>query len=608
MLEGPSLNPRRRLCASFHPSVLRQSFILFVEDDSGDTHEIRQGEGGEQGDPLMPLLWASIEPFVQSSPTSWRTNASSLSTMTSTSCCSQSALASCMLARELWAHSRIRINGGKTQIWNRGGFIPQATMPCLQSPVRMTRMPRFGLVITLHLSLNAGFVVLLSLGSHAFRANSKPLENPMSWLSRILAIQDLQSAWLFLLFCAATRFTHSVQFAHNTTLMCGNVSAVCWASHSTQLYGKSAVSLSIWAGWDCGVLLARSMLLVGAAGLIVHQHCPDHGTSPRSFLRARLGISFGLRPQQPAFDEMEPSFFSHGWQFLAGKVVEQRFRSAVRVAMHSHSASTPPFSIGSHVRASFFRRPFLFCCPLPRSTFPGASPSPTLASSPLASRTCRCGRLLDVLGHHRAACARAGVLGGRGFSVESAVVRVCREASARVSTNVFNPRLDLAVVGQDGRRLEVVADGLPLFGGAQLAIDTTLVSPIRADGCLAISAQTWMALAQAHRRKQRTCPELDATDELVWWSSPLRLVGAGRRKPVIGKGQGQVCASCLGWSGPSGLAAPLGHSFGMRECPRVRSVPVWTADLLLAPTEWFLPLQLSSQSAVTCCPQNSEGL
>ena len=32
----------------------------------------------------------------------------------------------------------------------------------------------------------------------------------------------------------------------------------------------------------------------------------------------------------------------------------------------------------------------------------------------------------------------------------------------------------------DGRRLEVVADGLPLFGDDQLAVDTTLVSALRA--------------------------------------------------------------------------------------------------------------------------------
>ena len=48
----------RRLFVSFRPSVLRQSFIVFVGRRFWDTHEIRQGEGGEQGDPLMFLFFA----------------------------------------------------------------------------------------------------------------------------------------------------------------------------------------------------------------------------------------------------------------------------------------------------------------------------------------------------------------------------------------------------------------------------------------------------------------------------------------------------------------------------------------------------------------------
>ena len=35
--------------------------------------------------------------------------------------------------------------------------------------------------------------------------------------------------------------------------------------------------------------------------------------------------------------------------------------------------------------------------------------------------------------------------------------------------------------GVDARRLQLVVDGLPLFGGAQLAVDATLVSAIRSD-------------------------------------------------------------------------------------------------------------------------------
>ena len=65
-------------------------------------------------------------------------------------------------------------------------------------------------------------------------------------------------------------------------------------------------------------------------------------------------------------------------------------------------------------------------------------------------------------------------LGRRGFPLEIAAARICREAGGRVRTNVFV--LDLGVVNQDTRRVEVV-DGLPLLQGAQLAADTTLVCP-----------------------------------------------------------------------------------------------------------------------------------
>ena len=46
-------------------------------------------------------------------------------------------------------------------------------------------------------------------------------------------------------------------------------------------------------------------------------------------------------------------------------------------------------------------------------------------------------------GHHRASCATAGVLGRRGFAVENAAARICREAGGRVSTNVWVRDLDL---------------------------------------------------------------------------------------------------------------------------------------------------------------------
>ena len=59
----------------------------------------------------------------------------------------------------------------------------------------------------------------------------------------------------------------------------------------------------------------------------------------------------------------------------------------------------------------------------------------------------------------------------------------------------------------DGRWLEVVADGLPLHGGAQ---DTAMVSPLHRDGSArqGAVAHDGAALRQAHTRKVRTCPEV----------------------------------------------------------------------------------------------------
>ena len=90
-----------------------------------------------------------------------------------------------------------------------------------------------------------------------------------------------------------------------------------------------------------------------------------------------------------------------------------------------------------------------------------------------------CNHLFDIFGHHRAACGLAGVLSRRGCAVESAVGQVCRESGAKITTNVRVRNLDIAT---DGRRLEVVDEGITLFGGVQLAIDAKLVAAHHGDG------------------------------------------------------------------------------------------------------------------------------
>ena len=141
---------------------------------------------------------------------------------------------------------------------------------------------------------------------------------------------------------------------------------------------------------------------------------------------------------------------------------------------------------------------------------------------PFSVRRCSCSRLLDSYGHHRAACSTVGVLSRRGFAVENAVVQVCREGGARVSTNIFLRDLDLDLkhASMDGRRLEVVAEGLSLFGGSQLALDAILVSALHANGIHRRNADRTdgIALREARRHKEKTHPELQGRNGACgWW-------------------------------------------------------------------------------------------
>ena len=72
--------------------------------------------------------------------------------------------------------------------------------------------------------------------------------------------------------------------------------------------------------------------------------------------------------------------------------------------------------------------------------------------------------------------------------------------------------MNLDVPIHDARRIEVVCNGLPLWHGAQLAVDATLVSPFSRDGRPhpGTETQPGVAVRTADRRKRRqTYPELD---------------------------------------------------------------------------------------------------
>ena len=51
-----------------------------------------------------------------------------------------------------------------------------------------------------------------------------------------------------------------------------------------------------------------------------------------------------------------------------------------------------------------------------------------------------------------------------------------------MATNVPLRDLNIDAPAVDGRRIDVMANGLPVWQGAQIAVDATIVSPVRRDG------------------------------------------------------------------------------------------------------------------------------
>ena len=215
-------------------------------------------------------------------------------------------------------------------------------------------------------------------------------------------------------------------------------------------------------------------------------------------------LAEGLRPEDIQASEWEPSQ-GRGWQRHASATVHSKFREqevwpslsqAERAMLRSQSGPLASVPFTARMDPEPFRVLLLRRLRMPL---------------PLTARACRCGRLLDVFGHHHAACSRVGELGKRGFAAESAVAQVCREGGARVSTNVMLRDLDISPPhSSDGRRLEVVAEGLCVFGGCQLALDATIVSALHGDGTHRRKAdvEDGVALKEARRSKEATYPEL----------------------------------------------------------------------------------------------------
>ena len=215
----------------------------------------------------------------------------------------------------------------------------------------------------------------------------------------------------------------------------------------------------------------------------------------------------GRRPE----DAVEPEVgeWAHGWQYHAASRIEKNHREVVVLPNMTPSArallrsQSGPGS-AAHLVQIPCRPEFKVDAPQPRAMILRRLRLPLgLADARCNGRTCN--MHLDELGDHRAACPRSGRLKRRSVPLERALARVCREAGARVRVNVLVRDLNVpGVLATDGRRIEVIADGLPIYGGGQIALDATIVSPLTRTGLPRCGSddQDGGALAAAQRKKE----------------------------------------------------------------------------------------------------------
>ena len=181
------------------------------EDATGTVHTIPQGEGGEQGDPLMPLLFSvGQHSSLEAVGAQLRRGEHLLAFLDDIHMVTRpervGAVHAC-LGDELQTRASIRIHGGKTKIWNQAGERPpicDVLERIAQQNNPRARVWRGSEVPTAQQGIK---VLGTPLGHPDFvRQHLRDVsEEHERFLTRIPLVRDVQSAWLLLLHCAQAR-------------------------------------------------------------------------------------------------------------------------------------------------------------------------------------------------------------------------------------------------------------------------------------------------------------------------------------------------------------------------------------------------------------------
>ena len=208
---------------------------------------------------------------------------------------------------------------------------------------------------------------------------------------------------------------------------------------------------------------------------------------------------------------VEPGTWIQGWQRTVAKVVETAAADLLRGQL-SHPMCARLRSQGG-VGAGMWLQVFPTDPALwfESALFQTALRLRLMQPLPLSVVSCTCGAHLDPWGIHLQACMQTGRVSRRAVLQEQALWQVLRETGATARHRPFLRDLSVpGVLGTDARRLDVVASGLPVYGGRTLVIDATLRSPLTGAGHVRFDAHLTdgATFTQARLDKEHKYPEL----------------------------------------------------------------------------------------------------
>ena len=417
----------------------RQSECLWY-DGQGAAHSIVQGEGGEQGDPLMPALFALAQhPALEAVQASLQPDEVLFAFLDDIYVVSHPDRTQPIFARlqtALQDLAGIQLHQGKTRIWNAAGEEPTnlAALQGVDSPdpiwVGNWALP----------PATQGLTVLGAYIRHALHSKRQ--------LHDALLEPNLQASWLLLLFCASPRCnyllrnlppsqTEGFAAAHDaTTMRClARLLSPEWPLSLQVRRGylplrlgglglRSAVQArytAYWASWaDClPVLQARLPLVadrlvqllsgearpqppcIQAAGQAA-QALRGSGYEPPP--RAAL-VAGQVAPAHANFGE-----FASGWQHAASSAQDLRDFEALLIGLSPPKRSILLSQAGPHSSRAFTTLPTSFELQLDNAHFRIVLQRRLRMPLPLTGSRCRYGHALDPPGRSFSSLQKPGCL------------------------------------------------------------------------------------------------------------------------------------------------------------------------------------------------------